>query len=226
MGWFFKAITTSVGKKGIMAVTGTLMVLFVVVHMLGNTHLWEGTKEGGLTAMDHYARLLRTFPTFLWVFRIVMLGVALLHVTVGVWLWFENRTARPVGYAHMQTVKATLASRTMIWSGAIIMGFLVYHLLNLTLGTAGPVSMEEAPSKVFDNVVNSFRVPWISILYIVGQVLLFFHLSHGISSLFQTLGFRHPKYIAAVERGGTLLALLICGVNILFPISVLLGWVG
>jgi succinate dehydrogenase / fumarate reductase cytochrome b subunit len=226
MGWFFKAITTSVGRKGIMAVTGTIMLLFVFVHMLGNTHLWEGPKEGGLTAMDHYAHLLRTFPTFLWVFRIVMLGVALLHVTVGVWLWIENRAARPAGYTRLQTVKATFASRTMIWSGAIIMGFLVYHLLNLTFGTAGPVSLEEGSSMVFNNVVDSFKVPWISVLYIVGQILLYFHLSHGISSLFQTLGFRHPKYIGAVERGGMLLAFLICAINILFPISVLLGWVG
>ena len=226
MGWFVRAITTSVGRKGIMAVTGTIMVLFVIVHMLGNTHLWEGPKEGGLSAMDHYAHLLRTFPAFLWFFRIVMFVVAVTHVTVGIWLWLENRAARPSGYAVMKTVKATFASRTMIWSGAIIMGFLIYHLLNLTIGTAGPVSMEEGPTKVFDNVVRTFQVPWISILYIVGQILLFFHLSHGISSLFQTLGFRHPKYMTAVERGGTLLAFLICGINILLPISVLLGWVG
>lgn len=226
MGWFLKAATSSVGRKSVMAVTGTLMALFVFVHMLGNTHLWEPPKHGGLSAMDHYAEILRTFPTFLWVFRIVILGVALLHVTFGVWLWLENRAARPHGYALMKTVKATFASRTMIWSGAIIMGFLVYHLLNLTIGTAGPVSMEEGPTKVFDNVVHTFQVPWISVLYIVGQILLFFHLSHGIASLFQTLGFRHPKYMTAVERGATLLALLICGVNILFPISVLLGWVG
>ena len=79
---------------------------------------------------------------------------------------------------------------------------------------------------VFDNVVHSFQNPAISAIYILGMVLLFFHLSHGISSLFQTLGFRHPKYMVAVERGGTLLALVICGVNILFPVSVLLGWVG
>ena len=226
MGWFTRTTEASVGKKGIMAVTGVILFLFVFVHMLGNTHLWEGDKKSGLTAMDHYAEILRTFPGVLWAFRAVMLAAALLHVVTGVRLWLENRKARPEGYACMKTVKASFASRTMIWSGAIVMSFIVYHLLNLTVGTVGPVSMEEGPTMVFDNVVHSFQNPAISAIYILGMVLLFFHLSHGISSLFQTLGFRHPKYMVAVERGGTLLALVICGVNILFPVSVLLGWVG
>ncbi len=225
MGWLTKASNTSVGKKGIMAVTGTILVLFVFVHMLGNTHLWEGPKEDGVSAMDHYARLLRTFPSFLWAFRIGLLVVAGLHVITGVRLWLENRAARPQGYALMRTVQASFASRTMIYTGVIVMAFIVYHLLHLTLGRVGPVTMHEGPEMVLGNVVRSFQNPAISALYIIGQVLLFFHLSHGIPSLFQTLGFRHPKYIGAVERGGIFLAFLICAVNILFPISILLGWV-
>lgn len=235
MSWFTKATETSVGKKGIMAVTGTILVLFVLVHMLGNTHLWEKHAEEGLqagwsngeirpgeiTPMDYYGRLLRTFPGVLWAFRVTLLVTAILHVWTGVRLWLENRRARPVGYARMGTVKASFASRTMIYTGAIIMGFIVYHLLHLTLGRVGP--FEEG--RVFENVVKGFQVPGISILYIVGQVLLFFHLSHGISSVCQTFGFNHPKYQATVERAGLGLALVICGFNILFPVSVLLGWV-
>jgi succinate dehydrogenase / fumarate reductase cytochrome b subunit len=230
MSWFTKASETSVGKKGIMAVTGTVLVLFITVHMLGNTHLWEkagkeglqvGWGDGRITPMDYYARLLRTFPVVLWAFRTVMLVTALLHVITGVRLWLANRRARPIGYAHMSTVKASLASRTMIYTGAIVMAFIVYHLLHLTLGRAGP--FEEG--RVYDNVVQGFQISTISVLYIVGQVLLFFHLTHGIPSLFQTLGFNHPKYKAAVERAGLGLALVICGINILFPVSVLLGWV-
>lgn len=234
MSWFTKASETSVGKKGIMAVTGTVLVLFILVHMLGNTHLWEKPARDGLqagwvgergpgdvTSMDYYGRLLRTFPGVLWAFRIVILVTSLLHVITGVRLWLANRRARPVGYTHMSTVKASLASRTMIYTGVIIMAFIVYHLLHLTLGRAGP--FEEG--RVFDNVVRGFQIPMISVLYIVGQVLLFFHLSHGTSSLFQTLGFNHPKYKGTVERAGLGLALVICGINILFPVSVLLGWV-
>jgi succinate dehydrogenase / fumarate reductase cytochrome b subunit len=221
MSWFTKASETSVGKKGIMAVTGTVLVLFITVHMLGNTHLWEGDKENGLKAMDFYGRFLRTFPGVLWAFRSVMLVTALLHVITGVRLWLENRRARPIGYAHMSTVKASLASRTMIYTGVIVMTFIVYHILHLTLGKTGPFT----EGRVFDNVVRGFQVSVISALYIVGQVLLFFHLTHGIPSLFQTLGFNHPKYKATVERAGLGLALVICGINILFPVSVLLGWV-
>jgi len=226
MGWLIRTTETSVGKKGIMAVTGIILVSYVLVHMLGNTHLWEHEKGGGLTAMDFYARLLRTFPGLLWSFRVVMLVTALLHVITGVRLWLENRRARPQGYARMDTVTASWASRTMIWTGGVIFLFVLYHLLNLTFGTVGPVSMEEKESMVFENVVNTFQDPVLAILYIVGMIFLFFHLSHGIASLFQTLGFRHPKYIGPLQKGSTALAAVICGVNILFPVSVLLGWVG
>jgi succinate dehydrogenase / fumarate reductase cytochrome b subunit len=221
MSWFTKASETSVGKKEIMAVTGTVLVLFITVHMLGNTHLWEADKENGLKAMDFYGRFLRTFPGVLWAFRGIMLVTALLHLITGLRLWLENRRARPVGYAHMSTVKASLASRTMIYTGAIVMAFVIYHILHLTLGKAGPFEH----GRVYDNVVRGFQISVISALYIVGQVLLFFHLTHGIPSLFQTLGFNHPKYHATVERTGFGLALVICGINILFPVSVLLGWV-
>jgi succinate dehydrogenase / fumarate reductase, cytochrome b subunit len=234
MSWFTKASETSVGKKGIMAVTGTILLLFILVHMLGNTHLWEKPAREGLQAgwvgkggpgdvqpLDYYGRLLRTFPMVLWAFRLVMLVTALLHVITGVRLWWANRRARPIGYTRMSTVQASLASRTMIYTGAIVMAFLVYHLLHLTLGRIGP--FEEG--QVYRNVVEGFQLPVISVLYIIGQVLLFFHLTHGTSSLFQTLGFNHPKYKVTVERTGMALALAICGINILFPVSVLLGWV-
>lgn len=226
MGWLLRTTETSVGKKGVMAATGIILVLYAVVHMLGNTHLWEHDKGGGLTAMDFYARLLRTFPGLLWAFRAVMFVAAVLHVVTGVRLWLENRRARPQGYVRMATVQASWASRTMIWTGSVIFLFVIYHLLNLTFGTVGPVSMEEKQSMVFGNVVNTFRDPVLAALYIIGMVFLYFHLSHGIASLFQTLGFRHPKYIGAVQKGASALAFVICGVNILFPVSVLLGWVG
>jgi len=155
----------------------------------------------------------------------VLLATALLPVFTGLLLWLENRAARPIGYAKENTVTASIASRTMIYSGAIVMGFIVYHLLHLTLGKVGPAGYQFEHGKVYQNVVNGFRDPFISILYIVGQLLLFFHLSHGIQSLFQTLGFNHPKYENPVKRTGLVLSLFITAGNICIPLAVLFGLV-
>jgi succinate dehydrogenase / fumarate reductase cytochrome b subunit len=199
-----------------MAVTGLILVIFVIFHLLGNLQIYNG-PEG----LNGYSRLLRVEPLLLWIVRLVLLAAAVLHVYFGVVLWLESRRARPVGYAYMRTVKASLASRTMIYSGIIVMGFIIYHLLHLTFGVAGPVGYQFEHSNVYRNVVRGFSDPLISILYIVGQLLLFFHLSHGIQSAFQSLGFRHPKYLPAVQRGGTTLAFLLAAGNIAIPLAVL-----
>ena len=189
--------------------------------MLGNTHLWEADKENGLKAMDFYGRLLRTFPGVLWAFRVVMLVTALLHVITGVRLWLENRRARPVGYAHMKHGQGEPRLANNDLHRRHHHG--VHRLPPLAPDPRQGRAVRGRPG--LRNVVQGFQIPWISALYIVGQVLLFFHLSHGIPSLFQTLGFNHPKYKLTVERAGLALALVICGINILFPVSVLLGWV-
>ena len=215
-GWLLTAYKTSVGKKAVMAVTGTILFLFVLVHLLGNLQVFMGAER-----LDAYSRFLRIEPALLWVIRLVLLATALLHVFTGFLLWLENRAARPVGYAHQQTVTATLASRTMIYSGLIVMGFIIYHLLHLTLGVVGPAGYQFEHGRVFQNVVNGFRDPFISGLYILGQLLLYFHLSHGLQSLFQTLGWNHPKYEPTVKRTGMVLAFLIAAGNICIPLAVL-----
>lgn len=219
-GWLLEAASASVGKKGVMAVTGTILVLFVIAHLLGNLQIFRGPD-----ALNGYARLLRVEPALLWFERLVLLAAALLHVIVGILLWLENRAARPVGYATRATVKATLASRTMIYSGIIVMGFIIYHLLHLTFGAVGPSGYTFELSNVYQNVVQGFRDPFISVLYIVGQLLLYFHLSHGIQSMFQTFGFNHPKYETGVRRFGYGLAFLLAAGNISIPLAVLFRWV-
>jgi succinate dehydrogenase / fumarate reductase, cytochrome b subunit len=208
---------TSVGKKAIMAVTGTILVAFVVVHMLGNLQVYMGSE-----ALNRYAHFLRIEPALLWVARLVLLATGLTHGTVGFLLWMENRRARPQGYACSGTVQATLASRTMIYTGLVVFGFIIYHILHLTLRVVGPAGYTPMETDVYRNVVAGFSDPVIAVLYIVGQLLLFFHLSHGIQSLFQSLGFRHPRYQAGIQRGGTILAFVIAAGNISIPVAVLL----
>ena len=218
--WLVAATTTSVGKKAVMAVTGSILMLFVIGHLLGNLQIFQGAE-----ALDRYSRFLRLEPALLWFVRLVLLSAALLHVTFGILLWLENQAARPTGYVVGATVKATLASRTMIYSGIIVMGFIIYHLLHLTFGRVGPPGYEFQHGSVYRNVVAGFRDPFISILYIVGQLLLYFHLSHGIQSIFQTLGFNHPKYEPAVKRTGLVLAFLVAAGNITIPLAVLFNLV-
>jgi len=150
-----------------MAVTGSILVLFAIVHLLGNLQIYHGPD-----GMNAYARLLRVEPLLLWMVRLVLLTAAVLHIYFGVVLWLESRRARPVGYAYMRTVKASLASRTMIYSGIIVMGFIIYHLLHLTFGATGPAGYQFDHTNVYRNVVRGFSDPYISILYIVGQLLL------------------------------------------------------
>lgn len=201
-----------------MSVTGAVLTLFVVGHMLGNLQLYLGPE-----ALNHYARLLRVEPPLLWTIRLVLLACVLLHAATGTVLWFENRAARPEGYACFRTVKATIASRTMLYSGLIVAGFIVYHLLHLTFGRIEPRGYVMEEGNVYANVVQGFRDPFISGLYIVGQLLLYFHLSHGIQSLFQSLGWKGASYSGRIERLGSVVAFLVTAGNISMPVAVLVG---
>jgi succinate dehydrogenase / fumarate reductase cytochrome b subunit len=214
--WF----RSSVGKKAVMAATGTILTLFVIFHLLGNLQLFQGEE-----ALDRYARLLRAEPVLLWAVRLILLASALLHIAFGTILYFENRGARPSRYAVYRPVQATIASRTMIFSGIIVMAFIVYHLLHLTFGAAEPSGYSFGRHTVYRNVVAGFRDPWITGVYILGMLLLYLHLSHGIESMFQSAGWRTPGNEGTIRGFAQLLALLIAAGNILMPLAVLVGWV-
>ena len=217
-GWLRVWILTSVGKKAVMAATGTILTVFVVVHLLGNLQLFQGEE-----ALNRYARFLRVEPALLWAARLVLLSAAVTHITFGVMLYFENRRARPVNYARHKPVQATLASRTMIYSGLIVMGFIIYHLLHLTFGSAEPPGYVFQRHSVYGNVIAGFRNPYITGVYILGQILLYFHLSHGVQSTFQSLGMTHQRYRRSITTGGMTLALVVAAGNIVMPLAVLLG---
>lgn len=215
---------TSVGKKVIVALTGAFMVLFLMAHMIGNLQVFEGRGVAPeLTKLNQYAELLRKEIAILWGFRLALLGSVFLHVMTTIQLTWQNREARPVEYASRKWVETTPASRMMIWGGIALGLYIVYHVLHFTTGTVhGDLYTH---GDVYDNVIRSFQRPWISAVYIVAQVALFFHLYHGVLSAAQTLGVSHPTYLDFAKKAGVALSLIISLGFLIVPVSVLLGFV-
>jgi len=216
------ALKSSIGSKVVMALTGLGLVLFVIVHMAGNLQMFIGQD-----AMNAYGVTLRKMPLLLWIARIGLLGIAVLHVVISIRLKLANRGARPMRYEHEKTVQASLSSRTMIMSGLIILTFLVYHLLHFTLGFTDPKSfaLHDAQGRhdVYNMVIAGFKNPLISGGYILAMVLLFAHLGHGASSWMQSLGWNHPKYNGIIAKVGPVISWLVCLGFISIPVAVLLG---
>ena len=210
-------LDSSVGKKVVMAVTGVILFGFVTVHMLGNM-----TAYMGRPSMNEYAELLQTMVhgKGIWVFRIVLLSAVLAHAWSAMTLTLANHAARPVGYREKQNQAATLASRSMRYSGVILGIFIIFHLLHLTTGTVHPDYIRH---DAYHNFVTGFQVPLVSAFYIVAQICLGFHLWHGVWSFTQTLGWAHPRYNTFRRSFAMVMAVVVAGVNISFPIAVLTG---
>jgi len=213
---------TSVGKKIVMAVTGIVLLFFVIGHMLGNLKIYFGQKD-----YDHYAAFLREvgFPLFprtalLWVARLGLLTAVVLHITAAIQLSAQSFAARPIRYRMRQRLAFSYASYTMRWGGVVILLFVIYHLLHLTFGAVHS-SFEEG--KVFHNVVTGFQVPIVSIAYIAAMIVLGLHIYHGLWSSFQTLGINNPKYNAWRRPTALAVSLIIVLGNISIPLAVLAG---
>ncbi len=209
---------STVGKKVLMALTGIILFAYVVAHMLGNMQLYLGIE-----LINGYAHLLHLNQGFLWTARIVLLAAVGVHAIAGIALWVNKREARPIPYRTKENIQATAASRTMIWTGVIIAAFIVYHVLDLTVGVAHAgryVELEAA-----GNLISGFSHAVPAVLYIVAMIALGFHLWHGVYSMFGSLGLSHPRYTAGVKRLAALAATLIALGNISFPVAVLTGLV-
>jgi succinate dehydrogenase / fumarate reductase, cytochrome b subunit len=209
--------TSTTGKKAAMAVSGCILFLFVVGHLIGNLQIYEGPDK-----LNRYAVLLRSMPALLWTVRAVLLAMVLLHIWSSVQLAGRNIAARPVGYRMKKSAGSSYASRTMYWSGPIILAFVVYHLLDFTFGTVNP---RFQPGNVYGNVVASFQLIPVAAFYIIAMLLLCLHLYHGLWSMFQSLGIAHPRYTPMLRKTAGVVAILIAAGNISIPVAVLAGWV-
>jgi len=216
-----RLFSDSIGRKAVVAVTGLFMVLFVVVHLLGNSTIFAGPD--GINA---YAEKLHGLGPFVWAFRGFMAIVLCLHVIFAVLLTLENWAANPGKYAVKKMLKTTFAGETMIWTGLLLLAFLVYHLLQFTVRVTPdilPAAVATKPGDVFSMVVASFRIPPIALLYVAAMVTLFLHLSHGIQSIFQTIGLNNEKTMPQFGALGKVLsALFLVGYSAI-PVLILAG---
>jgi succinate dehydrogenase / fumarate reductase cytochrome b subunit len=216
---------SSVGRKIIVAVTGVILILFVIGHLLGNLQIFLGPEW-----INGYAEYLRDLGPFLWVIRAFLLVVVIVHIYYTIRLAAENRRARPERYRRKDTVKATFASRSMVMSGLILLAFIICHLLHFSVRTTDPrfAALPKDPLghyDVYSMMVLGFSSPLVSGFYIVAMFLLCLHLSHGSSSFFQSLGLNNQKLAPRLAWAGRIFAWLLFVGYSSIPTAVLLGWV-
>lgn len=213
-----------IGKKAVMAVTGVILVGYVVAHLLGNLQIYSSNP----TQINAYAAFLHNpnNALALWAARSVLLLAVILHITASIQLWSQNRAARPIAYYKKDDVPANYAARTMIWSGPIVAAFVIFHILHLTAGAILPtreVGGNPVTPDVRYNVISGFQNYAVSGFYIFAMILLCMHLYHGVWSLFQSLGLSHPRYDLKLKRFSAILAILIAIGNCSIPIAVMTG---
>jgi succinate dehydrogenase / fumarate reductase cytochrome b subunit len=209
---------TTVGKKAVMAVTGFILFGFVITHLLGNLQIYLAPEK-----INHYSEALRSVPSLLWSARIILLVSVFLHIWASFVLWRRQRAARPTPYVKKANLHSTYASRTMMWSGPIILAFVIYHLLNFTFGTVHPGGPFDEHN-VYNNVVTGFQFWPSSVFYVIAMIMLCYHLYHGLWSMFQSLGFNHPVYTPWIQRLAKVAAILIAAGYISIPVAVLAGF--
>ncbi len=202
-----------------MAVTGAMMFAFVIGHMLGNLQMFESPEH-----INAYGHFLHNLGEVLWLERGVMLLAIALHIVATVQLALRSKAARPIGYSRKEAINSSYASRTMYWSGPIVLAFIIFHLLQFTAGYLHPHATF-TQGDVYQNVVSGFQVWWVSAWYIFAICLLGLHLSHGIWSMFQSVGLAHPRQSVLLKFAARAIAAVIVLGYISIPISVLLGFV-
>ncbi len=207
------------GKKVVMAVTGVILFGFVTGHMVGNLQFFEDPSK-----IDAYGHFLKSVPELLWAVRSVLLLSVCLHIWASIGLALKNNAARPKGYAKKTNTISSYASRTMYWSGPILFCFIVYHLLHFTVGVVHP-GADFKEGAIHYDMVQSFKVWYVSAWYILAMVLLGLHIGHGSASFLQSLGFNHPRHTPVIKKIAAAFSILIITGFIAIPVSVLTGLV-
>jgi succinate dehydrogenase / fumarate reductase, cytochrome b subunit len=205
-----------------MAFTGQIMVLFVIIHLLGNTTVY-------FSSLNAYAAALRAMPLLLWLVRLVLAAALVIHMYLGIVLTMENRKAKSGSYAVSNQISATFAGRNMIWTGALIVAFLIYHLLHFTLQIIFPefaaIRHRDALGRpdVFMMVVRGFQQGATALLYIFFMATLLLHLTHGIQSSFQSWGLNNDKSLPIITRGGQIAATILFFGYTAIPVVIVMG---
>lgn len=211
-----KFVTSSIGRKILVALTGSCLLLFLVGHLAGNMTIFGGDPGNGVPSwIDAYATGLHAMPAWLlWAIRLGLLVILLIHVVLTLVLKYENYNAR-THYQKEDTLKATLSSRTMVLTGVMIFCFLVFHLWQLTVNGD--------PNNCYDHIIAAFTNPWCSLFYIVAICCLFMHVRHGVQSVMQTFGLATRKIRPLYNLIAILFGVVVCGAFISIPVAVLTG---
>lgn len=214
--------TSSVGRKLVMAATGQLMLLFVILHVLGNATIY-------FHALNAYAAHLHALPPLVWSFRLGLIILFAFHIFYGIVLTLENNASKPQSYVFRNDQSATVAGRNMIWTGAVIGSFLIYHLLHFTVQVTNPAlaAAKHLDSlgrpDVFTMVVKSFQNFGIVSVYLLAMIALWLHLSHGIQSSFQTWGLNSERSLPIIKRAGAFAAIVLFVAYIAVPVLIAMG---
>jgi succinate dehydrogenase / fumarate reductase cytochrome b subunit len=228
MNLFSRIWNSSLGKKYIMAATGCVLFIFVIGHLIGNLQIFLGPD-----ILNQYGHFLQTNWEIKWPARIGLLVMVVLHIVSAVRLTAENRAARGQGYAEWKPAGASYASRTMMMSGVIIAAFIIYHLLHYTVTTPsvnftredfGTFMDAKGRHDIYKMMIVGFSNGWVSLFYIISMALLSLHLSHGVSSMFQSMGWKKSYYKPLIDNGARLIAILIFAGYVSIPIAVMLGY--
>lgn len=201
MGALSRFWRSTIGKKIVMAVTGVILVGFIIGHVLGNLIVFRGAE-----AFNAYAAFLKSNATVLWTIRIGLLVAVILHIVAAYQLTRRQQAARPTDYKMREPQVSTLAARTIRWGGVALLAFIIYHLLHLTTGTVHP-SFDHL--NAYGNVMAGFGVWWVALIYVVAMVALGLHLYHGIWSSVRTLGLARPTYQPLKRRAALVIALFV-----------------
>jgi succinate dehydrogenase / fumarate reductase cytochrome b subunit len=214
--------SSSIGKKLTMAITGTFLILFLIVHAGINACIF--LNDGGTTFNE-----VAHFMSHNWIMRFLEIGLFagfIVHIVQGLMLTRQNNQARPVGYAFNQPGKnSSWYSRSMAILGTLLLLFLIMHLAHFYVGTKIALYGGDQPHNLFEEMKSVFSIQWIVILYTIGVAALFWHLYHGFQSAFQTLGIHHKRYTPMLQMIGTAYSIIICLLFALMPISMHLGWI-
>jgi succinate dehydrogenase / fumarate reductase cytochrome b subunit len=216
--------SSSLTRKYLMAISGVLLFLFVIAHMLGNLQVFLGPES-----LNAYGAFLKSKPGLLWSVRLILLVIVVFHIVTGIQLALQNRRARPVRYANSKPPYANLASRTVLISGLVIFTFVAYHLMQFTLGVTNPeyLHLEDSMGRhdVYRMTVEGFSNPEVTLFYVIAMGLLCLHLSHGVSSAFQSLGLKDKRTESLICRVSQVAAIIIFAGNSSMPLAVLFGFV-
>ncbi len=207
--------SSSIGKKAVMAVTGLIMIAFLIAHVLGNLQVFAGPLK-----INEYSAALHRLGPLLWLARGGLIVALVLHVIAAYQLTQRTRTARPIGYADADPQVSTFAARTIRWGGVLLLAFIVLHLLHLTFGTIHPAFDRK---DVYGNMIVAFQVWWVALLYLLAMIGVGLHLYHGTWSSIRTLGLTRASANPLKRRATAVLAWAIYLGFSIIPIAVLAG---